>query len=72
MASFVVVMGFGVFFCFFVLFFFFFGGGGWGLLCSFEKKSVFFNGKSNVNVLLCYYFVTIICACLCNEDRLED
>ena len=26
----------------------------------------------NVNVLKCYYVVTIICACLCNEDRLED
>ena len=51
--------------CFFFCFFFWGGG---GLLCSFEKKDFFFfffflDGKSVMSVL---------CSCLCNEDRLED
>ena len=57
-------MGFGVVF--------FVGG---VLLCSFEKKKLGGGGGwkiCNVNVLQCYYVATIICACLCNEDRLED
>ena len=57
---------------------FFFGGGGGRVVMFFLKKRLFlllfffsllFGWKiCNVSVM----YLLIICACLCNEDRLED
>ena len=50
------------------VFFFGEGGGGGGCYVLFEKKCVFLMENLSCQC----YVVTIICAYLCNEDRLED